>query len=133
MGHLQRRNATRSQAWPETKAYLEFLLPNGHKTIKKYSTCGDVRDIGSSGMFLTTHDFIPVATHLGITICFDSEADKKNLSISAKGQVVRSERDGVGIRFTSININRFRKCVIEKINTTHASDLQTIKLDDLAV
>ena len=84
-------------------------------------------------MFLTTHDFIPVATHLGITICFDSEADKKNLSISAKGQVVRSERDGVGIRFTSININRFRKCVIEKINTTHASDLQTIKLDDLAV
>lgn len=122
MGHSQRRNATRSQAWPETKAYLEFLLPNGHEAIKKYRTCGDVRDIGAGGMFLHTRDFIPLATNLGITICFDSGTRKKNLSISAKGRVVRSDSDGVGIRFTSINLNRFRDCVITKINSTHVNE-----------
>lgn len=133
MGHSQKRNATRSQAWPETKAYLEFLLPKGHETIKKHRTCGEVKDIGANGMFLKTREFIPVSTNLGITICFDSEAGKQNLSISAQGRVVRSERNGVGICFTNINLSQLRKCVIEKINKTHASDLQTIELDDLAV
>jgi len=133
MAHLQRRNATRSQAWPETKAYIEYLMPDHHNGAKKYSSCGDVRDIGSTGMFLKTRDGIPVTTNLGITICFDSEADKKNLSLSAHGRVVRSEREGVGIRFTNINLNRFRNCVIEKINKTRAYDSQSIELDDLSV
>ncbi|MFP4532120.1 MAG: PilZ domain-containing protein [Desulfobacterales bacterium] len=108
-------------------------MPNHHNGVKKYSSCGDVRDIGSGGMFLNTRDFIPVTTNLGITICFDSEVEKQNLSISAQGQVVRSEKNGVGIRFTNINLNRFRNCVIEKINKTRAYDLQTIELDELAV
>ena len=122
MRHAQRRNATRSRAWPETIAYLEFLLPNGHETIRKYRACGDVRDIGAGGMFLHTSHSIPVETSLGITICFDSENSMQNLSISAKGQVVRSENDGVGIRFTSINLNRSRDCVIKKINRTHPNE-----------
>ncbi|MBS3757556.1 MAG: response regulator [Desulfobacterales bacterium] len=123
MGYRQRRYATRSRAWPETKAYLEFGLPDGHDTIKKYRSSGDVRDIGACGMFLNTRDFIPVTTHLDITICFDENPRTQKLSINAGGQVVRSCRDGVGIRFTSIDLNRFLDCLIEKINRTPVNEI----------
>ncbi len=121
-GPTQRRRATRSQVWPETKAYLEFLLPNNHDTVQRHKSCGDVKDIGAGGMFLKTGDFIPVATNLGITICFDTESGARNLSISAQGQVVRSSMHGIGIRFTSIDLNKFRDCLIKKINRTHSKE-----------
>ncbi|MBS3759417.1 MAG: PilZ domain-containing protein [Desulfobacterales bacterium] len=116
MAHASQRNATRSQAWPDTKAYIKFTLPNGNNTQKSFKLSGSVTDIGSCGMFLQTVNFIPVSTNLDITICFDSDANPPNLKIDAQGQVVRSCEEGVGIRFISINLERFRKCVIEKIN-----------------
>ena len=133
MRHTLQRSATRSQAWPETEAYIKFIFPNGNQAIKHFKAFGHVIDIGSCGMFLKTEDFIPVSTNLEITICFDSNADTPDLSINARGQAVRSCREGVGIRFTSINLVQLQKCLIAKINKMHQPIKKPNQLDETRI
>jgi hypothetical protein len=113
------RKVTRSQVWPETEATLKVAETfakgsRGFTTIK-----GSVSDLGSSGMFLITPELVPVPAKAEITIDFDpSSKSKSKIIITAMGETVRMTQEGVGIKFTSIDLVQLQQCIISKMNKT---------------
>lgn len=73
-------------------------------------------DLGSSGMLFLTKDHVPLNTVVAITINFDPSSKSSDLSLSASGKTVRITEGGVGIKFTSIDLNKLQKCIISKLN-----------------
>jgi len=89
-----RRNAPRQDA-PQLQAYY---LEGGP------ATKHDIRDISFSGLYLqTSEDWYP-GTLVTLTLQkTGSMEDDPERAITVQGQVVRSEKDGVGLRFVLPN------------------------------
>jgi hypothetical protein len=107
------RKVTRSSVWPETEAvvtYLDLILK------KNRSIQGKVGDLGSKGMFLLTNEPVPLDIAVAITINFAKSPQMSHLSLSASGKTVRTTSEGVGIKFTSIDLQKLQKCIIAKLN-----------------
>ncbi len=116
MALKQRRVSTRSQVWEDTQATITFSDPTQPERRSTLSLKGKVRDLGSNGMFLETEEHIAANTELHIEICFDPASHVSNLPIKAKGETVRRNEEGIGIRFTAIDLQRLQKCIVEKMN-----------------
>lgn len=110
-----RRMSTRSQAWPDTRATIRYADPTQPDKRSMLALDGKVRDIGSNGMFLETEEMIPRDTDLDIEINFDPNSRISKLLVSAKGKIVHLKPDGIGIRFTEIDLSRFQQCIVEKM------------------
>jgi hypothetical protein len=110
------RKVTRSPVWPETEATLTYMDKTNMKTHNQLSIRGGVGDLGSSGMFFLTKEDIPLNTKVDIAINFDPGAESLELTLSASGKTVRSTKDGVGIKFTAIDLNQLQKCIISRLN-----------------
>jgi hypothetical protein len=67
-------------------------------------------------MFLETLQHLPLGSRLRIEILFDPEARSSRLPVHAQGVAVHSTREGVGIRFTSIDLSALLQTVVEKMN-----------------
>ena len=85
-----RRNAPRQNA-PQLQAYY---LEGGP------ATKHDIRDISFSGLYLHTQEDWYPGTLVTLTLQkAGSTEDDPERAITVQGQVVRSEKDGVGLRF----------------------------------
>jgi len=67
-------------------------------------------------MFFNTHEFIPVPGKAEITIQFDADSASDDLAVDASGETVRLTKQGVGIKFTDIDMVKLQKCIINKMN-----------------
>jgi hypothetical protein len=113
------RKVTRSQVWPETEATLTISDVFGQRSRSLLTIKGSVSDLGSSGMFLITPEIVPVPAKAEITINFDPASKQSaNLKLTATGEIVRTTPEGVGIKFTSIDLVRLQQCIIFKMNQT---------------
>ncbi|MFP4531825.1 MAG: PilZ domain-containing protein [Desulfobacterales bacterium] len=111
-----KRSSTRSQVWPDTQAIVtatDPLSPSGRGAIK---IDGNVKDIGSLGMFLITKEYLPNNDDVEIEIIFDPDSQVSNLNLRATGKTVHRTHEGIGIKFTSIDLSRLQKCIVEKMN-----------------
>lgn len=124
MKYVNKRVCTRSQVWPDTAATLTTVAPGPQKDADKLVVKGSVRDIGSNGMFLKTSEYVPVNSTVNIDIQFDPCCKSSTLPLSARGKVVHSNRKGVGIRFTSIDLSLFQRIIVEKMNRQDRADRQ---------
>jgi len=116
MHRKHRRFSTRSQVWPDTHAIItatDPLSPSGRGTI---TIEGNVKDIGSLGMFLITKESLPNNDDVEIEIIFAPDSQVSNLTVRAWGKTVRRTHEGIGIKFTSIDLSRLQKCIVEKMN-----------------
>jgi hypothetical protein len=119
MQETKYRKVTRSQVWPETEATLTINDAFGQRSRSLLTIKGSVSDLGSSGMFLITPEMVPVPAKADITIDFDPRSKKStNLKLTATGETVRATKDGVGIKFISIDLVRLQQCIISKMNQT---------------
>lgn len=116
MDSKQRRASTRSRVWSDTRAVISFADPTQPDKRSSVSLKGKVRDIGSNGMFLEVREHVAANTDLHIEIFFDPGSHVSSLPIKARGKIVHSKKDGVGIRFTAIDLSRLQKCIVEKMN-----------------
>lgn len=110
------RKVTRSPVWPETEAIVTYADKLTMKTKHRLSVRGGLGDLGSSGMFLITDEDIPLNTRVDIVINFDPSSPATELSLSATGRTVRIAREGVGIKFISIDLQQLQKCIISRLN-----------------
>lgn len=119
MTYNNKRRHTRSKVWPDTEATIKvaavFDDSRRHVIIK-----GIVKDLGASGMFVKTKELVPVAAMADIVIDFDPAAASPALMLRVAGQIIHSTREGVGIRFTSIDLGKLQKCIIGKMNKLEA-------------
>ena len=104
-GHEQ-RVATRNEVWPETEA----VVKNFNRVLR-----GHVRNLGSRGMFLVTEQKLPIKSRLEIRIIFHTGA-ARDLTIDARGEAIWRSREGVGIRFTEIDVAKLGDCIIQMLN-----------------
>jgi c-di-GMP-binding flagellar brake protein YcgR len=114
--NIQKRRYTRSKAWPDTMATIKVQDSFGYNKIHCMTVTGQVEDLGCSGMFFISEEFVPVPGYAEIIIHFDSNPEMSDMAIKASGRTVRLNKKGVGIRFTSINLEKLQKCIIQKIN-----------------
>ncbi len=117
---MQKRKCTRSGAWPDTSATIRIQEAFSFNKIEYMTVKGQVENLGASGMFLTTDQLIPVPGFAEITINFESNPKTSDLSVKAFGRTVRMTKNGVGIKFTSINLKMLQKCIVRKINVSNA-------------
>ena len=108
------RKNTRSAVWPDVKATLKMTDPYSAKH-KVLTAVGRVGDLGGAGMFVFTRDNVPVPVKAEITIDFDS-GKTPDLVLTARGEVVRRTSEGVGIRFTAIDMAHLQKCILARMN-----------------
>ena len=111
-----RRASTRSQVWPDTEAIITITDPMSASGRGKMKIRGNVRDLGSYGMFLATKEYIPRNVDVEIEIIFDPNSRVSSLVVRADGKTVRRTSEGMGIKFTNIDLSRLQKCIIEKMN-----------------
>jgi hypothetical protein len=110
----QRRKSTRSQAWADTKATIKFENPLAPtRDVEKIT--GRVKDIGATGMFFTTRESVPMFTKVSIKIDFDPSSSSSASQLTADGEIIREAKDGVGIRFISIDLERLGKCILARM------------------
>jgi len=111
----KRRN-TRSQVWPDTEATIKVAEAFGSDSRRQVVIKGKVTNLGASGMFLQTNEIVPVSAPAEIIINFDPESTISALVLRTTGQVIHSTPDGIGIRFTSIDLAKLQKCIVGKMN-----------------
>ena len=120
MDYANKRKNTRSRVWPDTEATIRvtdgFTLDSGGRITVK----GTVGNLGSNGMFLQTFEEVPVPARADITINFDPGSNAAELSLKASGETVHTTGDGVGIKFTSIDVAKLQECIIAKMNQLEA-------------
>ena len=111
----QMRKNTRTQVWPDTKATIKVDDP--YSPVRRVLTItGQVGDLGSTGMFLITEEKVPVPAKAEIIIDFDSSKASSTLRIDARGETVRAADKGIGIKFTSIDMQRLQECILARMN-----------------
>ena len=110
----QTRENTRTQVWADTSAIVKVADPYSQSR-EVLTIRGRVADLGGTGMFLVTGDPVPVPAEAEVLIEFDP-ARPSALRVQARGQTVRTAKDGVGIRFTEIDLNRLQQCILARMN-----------------
>lgn len=109
------RKATRSRVWHDIEATLKvsqmYRKSRSFLTIK-----GAVSDLGAGGMFLMTPEDAPVPAKAEITIDFDPSSKSTDTKIKALGETVRLTNEGIGIRFTFIDLSQLQQCIIYRMN-----------------
>ena len=96
----QRRKTMRSRLWFDARAIVKF----DYGTIR-----GIVHNLGARGMFLRTSQRIPEYSKVEVKIMFHSKVPSVLSGI--KGTVIWCTDKGIGIRFTKVDLDRFRGCV----------------------
>ncbi|MFP3980774.1 MAG: PilZ domain-containing protein [Desulfobacterales bacterium] len=110
----QTRDNTRTRVWEDTSAIVKVADPYSQSR-EVLTVKGRVADLGGTGMFLVTGDPVPVPAEAEISIDFDPDRPSL-LRVHARGQTVRTSADGVGIRFTDIDLNRLQQCILARMN-----------------
>jgi len=90
--------------------------PYASESRRKIKIKGSVENISSSGLFFNTFEYIPDTGSADILIDFDPNANSSKFWLKVTGKIIRTERSGVGIQFTSIDIMKLKQCIINKLN-----------------
>ena len=59
---------------------------------------------------------VPLSSNAEITINFDPASAAENLTVKAMGKTVHASDLGVGIRFTSIDMEKLQQCILKRMN-----------------
>ena len=113
---MSKRKNTRSQAWPDTKATIKVVEDFGGGSRSRIQITGIVQNLGATGFFIETSEIVPIPSRAEISIYFEPELKSSGLKIQAIGETVHMSKSGIGIRFTSIDLNKLQKCIISKMN-----------------
>ena len=97
----EKRKTSRTKLW----FHAEAIVKSDYGT-----TRGKVDNLGAKGMFVETAKRFAENSEVEIRILFKSEIPSQLEGI--KGTVTRNTYRGMGIRFTEIDLDRFRECMI---------------------
>ena len=111
----EKRNATRSRIGGKFEAEVQYRDPYDNQRSNIITARGRIDDLGSKGIFLSTGDEVPLEKSLDIRILFEPMVPD-GLSMKARGVAVRKTPEGVGIKFTDINVGRLGECVMEMLS-----------------
>lgn len=89
---------------------------------KKISVTGSSRDLSMKGAFVKTDEAFSIGASCELTVKLTGSID--DVTLQMKGKIVRIEADGVGINFTSVDLDSYthlKKLV--QFNSEHPDDV----------
>ncbi len=110
-----KRKNTRSAVWEDITATLEMKDPLDPRGQKRIIVKGNVKDLGAEGMFFVSNESIPVDAKAYIVIDFNP-GQPGAWTLAAKGKTVRKAPEGVGIRFSSVDLRKMQRCIMARMN-----------------
>jgi len=116
MSEENHRQYSRKQVWQDTEATIKVNDPFSDGSRKTINIKGIVANLSTGGMFLNTKEPVPISSKAEITINFDPDSGSSDLSVKAYGETVHAEENGVGIKFTAIDMSELQQCIIKKMN-----------------
>jgi len=116
MSDENHREFARKKVWPDTEATIKVDDPFGEGSRKTLTIKGIVDNLSTGGMFLNTLEPVPLSAKAEITINFDPAENAPELSLKAYGETVHAAENGVGIKFSSIDMSELQQCIIKKMN-----------------
>jgi hypothetical protein len=116
MNDENNREFTRKKVWQDTEATIKVNDPFSGGSRKTMSITGIVDNLSTGGMFLKTEESVPISSKAEIIINFDPASTSSDLSVKANGNIVHTAENGLGIKFTSINMTELQQCIIKKMN-----------------
>lgn len=126
---MNKRRNTRSQVWPDTKATIKVAEAYGGSSRRHITITGTVQNLGAKGFFIETEEIVPVPARTDIVINFDPDSKLPTMAIKATGETVHINKEGIGIRFTSIDLNKLQKCIVAKMNKLEEEAKYTLTED----
>lgn len=116
MNDENNREFTRKKVWQDTEATIKVNDPFSEGSRKTMTIKGIVDNLSTGGMFLKTAESVPVSSIAEIIINFDPVSGSSDFSVKAVGEIVYAVENGVGIKFTSIDMAELQQCIIKKMN-----------------
>ena len=116
MNDMDNRKSSRKKVWEDTEAIIKVDDPFSSGSRKRMTISGNVDNLSTGGLFLKTMETVPLSSEVEITINFDPASPSGDLSVKAYGETVHVSDNGVGIRFTSIDMVKLQQCIITKMN-----------------
>ncbi len=116
MNDENNRKTSRKKVWQDTEATIRVDDPFSTGSRKTMTITGIVDNLSTGGMFLKTLEPVPVSLKAEIIINFDPASGSSDLSVKAIGETVHAAENGVGIKFTSIDLTELQQCIINKMN-----------------
>ncbi len=107
MNDVNNRESTRKKVWQDTEATIKVNDPFSSGSRKTMTINGIVDNLSTGGMFLKTEESVPVSSKAEIIIKFDPASSSSDLSVKAYGTIVNAAENGVGIKFTSIDMRNY--------------------------
>ncbi|MBF0226438.1 MAG: PilZ domain-containing protein [Desulfobacterales bacterium] len=108
---MEKRIATRSDVQAKSEAIVKYE----GRMIR-----GKVDNLGATGIFILTNEHVPINKEVEIRIIFLPDL-APFLTMTAKGIAVRYSKEGIGFRFSEIDILQLGQCVTTMINVCHDS------------
>jgi hypothetical protein len=116
MSDENNRKFSRKKVWQDTEATIKVNDPFSGGSRKTMTIKGIVENLSTGGMFLKTDESVPVSSIAEIIINFDPASGSNDLEVKASGEIVHSVENGMGIKFTSIDMVELQQCIIKKMN-----------------
>jgi len=116
MNEVNNRKFSRKKVWQDTEATVKVDDPFSAGSRRTMTIKGIVENLSTGGMFLQTHEVVPVSCKAEITINFDPASGSSDLCVKAYGETVHQAENGIGIKFTSINMAELQQCIVRKMN-----------------
>ena len=117
MRNTNNRSVTRCKVCTDTQVTVNVSEAFDHGNWS-FTVKGTIKDIGERGLFLMTPEVVPVPAKGKITIDFEPGSPSDNFKIRALGETVHATNEGVGIRFTYVNLPKLQQCIVSKMNKT---------------
>lgn len=116
MNEENNRKFLRKKVWDDTEATMKVDDPFSSGSRQTITIKGIIGDLSTGGMFLKTQDSVPVSSKAEIIINFDPASSSSDFSLKAHGETVHITENGVGVRFTTIDLEKLQKCIIKRMN-----------------
>jgi len=90
-----------SREFSRVETHIDVELDCGDKAV-----CGRLADISMQGMWLDCDEKLPLQAEC-LAKVFLGDSRESSLCIKAKGKIIRSTGDGIGVEFTEIDLDSF--------------------------
>lgn len=111
----ENRFVSRNKVWPETEAVIKYQSDPFSNLHSVKTVTAKISNLSSKGMFLKIDENLVIDTKLEIQINFNPGKDPE-ISLQAKGVVLRSENEGFAVLFTKIDTEELGQCIMQKLN-----------------
>lgn len=98
---MEKKDENDAREFTRTPAKVKALIKSGDKIVHS----GETHDLSMKGVFFQTNEKMPIGTECEVTLILGDLEEP--LQVKLKGKVQRVSGDGMGLKFTEIDLESY--------------------------